>query len=222
MHLYIENLIYKELTKSATSKVLLKLRKLNWRDLEISSYAIKCLSSVWNLKYYNIIYLAHLLFGLYSYQDWVIPRVLDTILEDIRLGLQMNSIEFNQRRIAVVKFFAECFNYRLIDSGLLFRVLYLLITYEVNYVDITQSPLDPPLNLMRLRLSAQILHSCGSFLTSGLSRKKLDYYLYFYQVIIISSRTTNINAFIVFILFVSDIIGLRRRICSHCLWNMQI
>lgn len=182
MHLYIENLIYKELTKSATSKVLIKLRKLDWKDPEISSFTIKCLSSVWNLKYYNIIYLAHLLFGLYSYQEWVIPRVLDTILEDIRLGLQMNTFEYNQRRIAVIKFFAECFNYRLIDSGLLFRVLYLLITFGVNYGDITQSPLDPPVNLMRLRLAAQILHSCGSFLTSGLSRKKLDYYLYFYQV----------------------------------------
>ena len=182
MHLFIENLIYKELTKSTTSKVLLKLRKLDWNNREISSFTIDCLASVWNLKFDNIIYLAHLLFGLYSHQEWAIPRVLDTILEDIRLGLQMNSIEFNQRRIAVIKFFAECFNYRLIDSSLLFRILYLLITFGVDYVDITQSPFDPPANLMRLRLAAQILHTCGSFLTSSPSRKKLEYYLYFYQV----------------------------------------
>ena len=185
MHLYIEHLIYKELTKSNTSKVLIKLRKLDWNDLEISSYTIKCLASVWNMKYYNIVYLAQLLFGLYSYQEWVIPRVLDTLLEDIRIGMQMNSIEFNQRRIASIKFLAECFNYRLIDSGLLFRILYMLITFGVNYADITQSLLDPPYNLMRLRLAAQILHTCGSFLSSGLSRKKLDYYLYFYQVCVI-------------------------------------
>lgn len=82
----------------------------------------------------------------------------------------------------MIKFFAECFNYRLIDSGLLFRVLYLLITYGVNYEDVRLSALDPPANLMRLRLAAQILHTCGGFLTSGLSRKKLEYYLYFYQV----------------------------------------
>ncbi|KAJ6219514.1 hypothetical protein RDWZM_005326 [Blomia tropicalis] len=181
MHLFIEDLIYKELTKSTTSKVLMKLRKLNWKDPEISSYVVKCLSSVWNLKYTNILYLAHLLFGLYSYHEWVIPRVLDTVLEDIRLGLQINSIEFNQRRIAVIKFFAECFNYRLIDLSLLFRVLYMLITYGINYSDITLSPLDPPANLMRLRLAAQILHTCGNFLNNGLSRKKLGYYLFFFQ-----------------------------------------
>lgn len=190
MHQFIDNLIYKELAKSTTSKVLIKLRKLDWANPEISSYTIKCLSSVWNLKYYNIVYLAHLLFGLFSYQDWVIPRVLDNIMEDIRLGMQMNSIEFNQRRISVIKFFAECFNYRLIDSGLLFRVLYLLITFGINYSDITQSLLDPPINLMRIRLAAQILHTCGGFLTSGLARRKLDYYLYFFQVNLPSEALT--------------------------------
>ncbi len=183
MTLYIEHLLYTELTKNSVTKVLIKLRKLNWEDPETAAVAISCLASVWQLKYFNIVYLAHLLYGLYSYQEWVVPRVLDTVLEDIRLGLQMSgAFEWNQRRLAVARFLAECFNYRLIDSGLLFRVLYLLITYGVNYEDVTLSPLDPPANLMRLRLVATILHATGGFLTTHQSRKKLDYYIYFYQV----------------------------------------
>lgn len=175
-------MIYTELSKSTISNVLRKLRKLDWNNKTTSNFVIATLSSAWNIKFYNIAVLAQLLSSIFHAHSKIVLMVLDTILEDIRLGMQMNSIEYNQRRISSIKYLAECFNFNLVDSTLLFSVMYSLITYGINYSDINQSSLDSPFNLMRLRLVAQILNTCGSFLISSPAKKKLEYYLYFFQV----------------------------------------
>lgn len=54
-------------------------------------------------------------------------RVIDAVLEDIRLGLELPVV--NQRRISSVKFLGELYNYQLIDAALIFRVLYLFIQF---------------------------------------------------------------------------------------------
>ena len=59
-------------------------------------------------------------------------RVVDAILEDIRLGLEINHPKFNQRRVSCVKFLGELYNYQLIESNVVFRVLYLLVSFGWN------------------------------------------------------------------------------------------
>ena len=54
-------------------------------------------------------------------------RVIDAVLEDIRLGLELPVV--NQRRISSVKLLGELYNYQLIDAALIFRVLYLFIQF---------------------------------------------------------------------------------------------
>ena len=51
-------------------------------------------------------------------------RVIDAVLEDNRLGLELSVV--NQHRI---KFLGELYNYQLIDAALIFRVLYLFISF---------------------------------------------------------------------------------------------
>lgn len=159
-----------------------KLRKLNWHDPETNLFAVQTLSAAWNVKYDNIVYLAQLLFNLKSYQHKAVEAVVDNLLEDIRLGMEMNTVEMNQRRLAVIRYIAECFNFRLIDSGLLFRMLYSLLVFGINYEDVRSSPLDQPGNLVRVRLVSVVLRTCGKLFTSSSSRKKLDYFIYFFQV----------------------------------------
>lgn len=136
------------------------------------------LSSAWSVKYDCIVHLTQVLVTLKSYQYQAVESVVDNILEDIRLGMEINMVEMNQRRLAVVRYLAECYNYRLIDSDLVFRVLYSLLIFGINYEDVRKSPLDQPDNLMRVRLVAIILQTCGRFF----SKKKLDYFIYFFQV----------------------------------------
>ncbi len=55
-------------------------------------------------------------------QEWVGPQIVDNILEDIRLMMEVNLPKYNQRRISTVKFLAELYNYRLVDSSVIIQV----------------------------------------------------------------------------------------------------
>ena len=88
-------------------------------------------------------------------------------MEDIRLGMEVNNPKFNQRRTAMVKFLAEMYNYRsgkrlflgscqpcfisrLIDSSLVFKVLYSLIMFGVVMdPEMALDSLDPPDSMIR-------------------------------------------------------------------------
>ncbi|XP_035220052.1 regulator of nonsense transcripts 2-like [Stegodyphus dumicola] len=190
MHEYIRKLLYRDLAKNSTdkssekysssAKVLRQMRKLDWDDTETAAYITKCLTAVWNVKYYNIRCVANLLAGLVAYQENVGSQVVDGVLEDIRLGMEVNHPKYNQRRVSMVRYLGELYNYRMVESTVIFRVLYSFITFGVNY-DGTYSELDPPEHLFRIRLVCILLDTCGQYFNSGSSKKKLDCFLVFFQ-----------------------------------------
>lgn len=51
------------------------------------------------------------------------PAVVDGVLEDIRIGLEINHPKFNQRRVASAKYLGELYNYRVIESTIIFKVM---------------------------------------------------------------------------------------------------
>jgi len=167
--------------KGATNRILKQLRKLNWKDPDITQYAIKCLTSAWKVKFPNIRTLAGIVAELSLYQEFVGHRIIDAVLEDIRWSLEVPISKFNQRRVSMVKYLAELYNYRMVESAVVFKVLYTLITFGVSFDPNAESDLDPPDHLMRLRLVYTILDTCGVFFSSGLSKKRLDYYLVYLQ-----------------------------------------
>eukprot|EP00092_Neocalanus_flemingeri_P034844 GFUD01037919.1.p1 GENE.GFUD01037919.1~~GFUD01037919.1.p1 ORF type:complete len:1219 (+),score=513.71 GFUD01037919.1:43-3699(+) len=182
LHQYIRKLVYADLNKTNTEKILRQIRKFNWDDPEVAAYVVKCLKNVWNLKYFNIRYVASLLAGLVQYHDWVGQEIIDSVLEDIRLGMEANNPKQNQRRTAMVKFLGEMYNYRLVESALIFKVLYSLITFGVIMDPETAwNSLDHPDQMVRLRLVCVLLDTCGQYFSSGTSKKKLDYYLLYFQ-----------------------------------------
>uniref|UniRef100_A0AAV2IXE6 MIF4G domain-containing protein n=1 Tax=Knipowitschia caucasica TaxID=637954 RepID=A0AAV2IXE6_KNICA len=154
---YIRKLLYKDLSKVTTEKVLRQMRKLPWQDPEIKSYLICCMVNIWNVKYNSIHCVANLLAGLVAYQEDVGIHVVDGVLEDIRLGMEVNQPKFNQRRISSAKFLGELYNYRMVD------------------------PLDPPEHLFRIRLVCTLLDTCGQYFDRGSSKKKLDCFLIYFQ-----------------------------------------
>lgn len=60
--------------------------------------------------------------GLVSYQEEVGTKVVDGVLEDIRLGMEVNGAKFNQRRVAQIKYLGEMYNYRIVESADIFKV----------------------------------------------------------------------------------------------------
>lgn len=181
IHEFIRKLLYQDLSKTNTDKVLKWMRKLDWEDDSVSNYAIKCLTAAYNVKYLNIRCVGSLLAGLVAHYEAVGPLVVDGVLEDIRLCMEINLPKYNQRRIAMVKYLGELYNYRMVESGDIFRTLYLLITFGVSMDHANPSPLDPPDHLFRIRLVCTLLETCGQYFSGGSSKKKLDYFLVFFQ-----------------------------------------
>lgn len=66
--------------------------------------------------------LASLLSGLVGYQEEIGTKVVDGVLEDIRLGMEINLPKFNQRRVAQIKYLGELYNYRMVESADVFKV----------------------------------------------------------------------------------------------------
>lgn len=181
MHEFIRKLLYQDLAKTNTDRILKLMRKLDWEDTSVAAYAIKCLTAAYNVKYLNIRCVGSLLAGLVAHHETVGPLVVDGVLEDIRLCMEINLPKFNQRRIAMVKYLGELYNYRMVESNDIFRTLYLLITFGVVMDHTIHSPLDPPDHLFRIRLVCVLLETCGQYFSNGSSKKKLDYFLVFFQ-----------------------------------------
>jgi regulator of nonsense transcripts 2 len=154
------------------------------------------------VKYGNIHLLAILASALYRYhQDFVIG-IVDNILEQITLGLEQNDFKFNQKRVAEVKYLGELYNYKMVDSPVIFDSLYRIITFghgkpnEHRPLTITNNfseggtpvagklnPLDLPDDFFRIRLACTLLDTCGHCFDRGSAKKKLDFFLTFFQVI---------------------------------------
>lgn len=146
MDLFVRKLVYLDMNKRTYTKVLKSIRKLHWEEPEVCpsrlfeakrttkiskvvSILEKVLSKPGKVKYSNIHLLAILVGALYRYhQDFVI-MIIDNLLEQITLGLEQNDFKFNQRRIAEVKYLGELYNYKMVDSPVIFDTLYRIVTF---------------------------------------------------------------------------------------------
>ncbi|KAH8287327.1 hypothetical protein KR054_005806, partial [Drosophila jambulina] len=181
MHEYIRHLIFEELCKQNVERCIKMLRRIDWQDPETNSYAIKCLSKAYLLRFPLVRCLADLVSGLSSYQPRAVTVVIDNVFEDIRAGLEIHSPRMAQRRIAMAKYLGEMYNYKLVESTHILNTLYSIISLGVSMDQSVVSPLDPPDSLFRLKLACMLLDTCGPYFTSQATRKKLDYFLVFFQ-----------------------------------------
>ena len=110
--------------------------------------------------------------------------MIDNVLEQITLGLEQNDFKFNQRRIAEAKYLGELYNYKMVDSTVIFDTMYRIVTFGHEGGTPTPgrvNPLDISDDYFRIRLVCTILDTCGICFDRGNSRKKLDFFLTFFQ-----------------------------------------
>lgn len=181
MHQFIRKVLHEDLQKSNEEKILRLMRKLNWDDPDIAFVAIQHLAGGWRVRASARRALARLTAELAAWQEAVAPAVVDTLLEEIRVTMEDPHPRYNQRRIATVRYLGELYNYKLLDSRDVFTVLYSFITFGVTNDHNNISPLDPPDNVFRIRLVCALLETCGAYFNSGSSKKRLDYFLIFFQ-----------------------------------------
>ncbi|KAG9160182.1 hypothetical protein Leryth_023211 [Lithospermum erythrorhizon] len=177
LYQYIRKLIFSDLDKSSIEHVLRQLRKLPWGECE--SYLLKCFLKVHKGKYSQIHLLASLTTGLSRYHDEFAVAVVDEVLEEIRLGLELNEYGMQQRRIARMRFLGELYNYELVDSSLIFDTLNLILVFGHGTSE--QETLDPLEDCFRVRMVITLLETCGHYFDRGSSKRKLDRFLIHFQ-----------------------------------------
>ncbi|ORY08796.1 armadillo-type protein [Clohesyomyces aquaticus] len=184
IELFLRKLVYMDLTKRTLDKIVKQIRKLHWEEDEIVNLLHKIFAKPGKIKYSNIHLLAVILGSLHRYhQDFTIS-VIDDLMESITFGLELNDFKFNQRRIAEVKYLGELYIYRMVDSPLVFDTLYKLLNYgyEGGYARPGLiNPLDLPDDYFRIRLVCNLLETCGMYYDKGAAKKKLDFFLTYFQ-----------------------------------------
>ncbi|KAL2555376.1 Regulator of nonsense transcripts UPF2 [Forsythia ovata] len=182
LHQYIRKLLFSDLDKSTIEHVLRQLRKLPWTECE--PYILKCFLKVHKGKYGQIHLIASLTAGLSRYHDDFAVAVVDEVLEEIRLGLELNDYGMQQLRIAHMRFLGELYNYELVDSSVIFDTLYLILVFSHGTAE--QDMLDPPEDCFRIRMVITLLETCGHYFDRGSSKRKLDRFLIHFQRYILS------------------------------------
>lgn len=182
LHQYIRKLLFSDLDKSSIEHVLRQLRKLPWSDCE--SYLLKCFMKVHKGKYGQIHLIASLTAGLSRYHDEFAVAIVDEVLEEIRLGLELNDYGMQQRRLAHMRFLGELYNYEHVDSSVIFDTLYLILVFGHGTAE--QDVLDPPEDCFRIRMVITLLETCGHYFDRGSSKRKLDRFLIHFQRYILS------------------------------------
>ncbi|KAG4303994.1 hypothetical protein PORY_002647 [Pneumocystis oryctolagi] len=182
--LYIRKLIYYDLNKKNYPRILKQLRKLHWENSEVEHLLFKLFLKVWHVRFNNIHLLAILIKGLSFYHHEFTIKLVDSILELIRIGLEENNYKYNQRQIALVRYLGELYNYKITDTPVIFDTLYTLVTFghsEGRPHPDKYTPIDPPDDFFRIHLVCTLLDTCGLCFDRGSSRKKLDIFLAFFQ-----------------------------------------
>jgi regulator of nonsense transcripts 2 len=106
------------------------------------------------VKYGNIHLLAILVSALYRYHQEFVIGVIGNILESTTLGLEQNDFKFNQKRIAETKYLGELYNYKMINSPVIFDALYRIVTFGLYVFELQVTPYfaDAVLQTPALRL----------------------------------------------------------------------
>lgn len=157
MQLFIRHLFYHMLNRNSSDKVLKLVRKMHWQDPEVCCreyYPLadcvtarqradtpspdtrqvvrkmhNAFTKVWKIKYSNVHLFAVLLYDLGRFHPDFSVAVLDDVLENVRTGMEVNNFKYNQQRVATVKYLGELYNYRVVDSRVIFDTLWSLVTF---------------------------------------------------------------------------------------------
>lgn len=190
--LYVSRLVYLDMNKRTYTKVLKSLRKFHWEEREVVDMLEKIFSKPGKVKYSNIHLLAVLISSLYRYHQDFVVIVIDNLLENVTLGLEQNDFKFNQRRLAEVKYLGELYNYKMVDSPVIFDTMYRIVTFAHPGGTPTRdrlNSLDLPDDYFRIRLVCTLLDTCGLCFDRGAAKKKLDFFLTFFQYYIHTKET---------------------------------
>jgi regulator of nonsense transcripts 2 len=189
---YIRYLIFHSLSKDTIRRTAILLRRFDWNNWE--HVIFKVIYKFLNRGNENQIkYCCAMLSLLKDHHPNLINNLVNTILEEIRIGLDRNDFNDNQHKILMCLLCSNFYTYKLINSDLIFYVLYMILTYNPEWNSgrrelLPENPLDMPSDTFRMQMIISILDLCGQHLNTGSKKERLYEFLHFLQLYILSKQ----------------------------------
>jgi regulator of nonsense transcripts 2 len=169
---YVRYLFFAKLSKHTSEDVVKQLRKMDWKTC--GNYIIKCLLKVHKCKYNQIYLIASLVASLARYHPYLPVYVVDDLLSEMRYLMHANDFGKQQRMMSLSKLVGELYSDAVIDSSIVFDVLYMFISPGTEHAGTMP---DPPGDHFRIRLVCTLLDTCGHYFDQGNAAKRLDLFL---------------------------------------------
>ncbi|CUM45951.1 uncharacterized protein AC631_03579 [Debaryomyces fabryi] len=165
-----------ELNSKTFTLVLRTLKKFDYsNDEELQSALLDVFASPDLLNYENIVELSKLLEQLSKKYKSLLIKTVDTIVEKIMRGLELNDYRLNRTRISHVKFISELYNLKLLNFKFVIDLLYKILCLGhpnnqplPNNYDIE---IDLPNNYFRIQLCCMLLNNLNSIVKSTGTKK---------------------------------------------------
>ena len=182
---YIRKLIFNDLSYSTIKNVLRLICKLNWK--EHGRYLVKCILNLKNISYSNISILANLVSSFSNYNAHIGIQVVDLSLYSFYRSLSEEDVSEQQQRVMNVKFISELYCYGVVESPIIFDMLYSLIYHPQQSstsfnLNAQQQPQPTEFyDCFRVRLICTIISTCKVYFDKGTIRKKFERFIVHFQ-----------------------------------------
>ncbi|KDO25845.1 hypothetical protein SPRG_08789 [Saprolegnia parasitica CBS 223.65] len=194
------------LRPDGVGRVVRVCRKLNWDDPVVVQYVVKAVLHVAKSQVLQLSLVCDVVAGLARMHEELGVHLVDTTIEMLRFLLTLNSYKYHQRCLGLIKLLGELYTHGLVNSVVIFETLYWLLQHghdttagpmetplpddalrrlelvpDMKYDPRVPSEVDDDRNVFRIRLMCALLETCGQSFDRGVTRKKLDRFLVFFQ-----------------------------------------
>ncbi|KAJ1723767.1 mRNA decay protein [Coemansia erecta] len=194
---YIRKLIYEDLSRDSADRVCQKLRRLPWNDLSACSddpqrirrALLSCFAKPWKIKHANVYLLTMIAGALCRLHPWFRMVLVDTVLENIKVGLERSMFAHNQRRMAEMRYVGEMLIFRIVGSGEIIELLYLIMRHghtAPHPVPGRACAIDQADDYFRVRLACTLMQACGSYMRETSERAALERFALYLQMYVLA------------------------------------
>jgi regulator of nonsense transcripts 2 len=188
---FIRFLIFRPIEKETRQKVVEGLRRLDWKDLATQDYVVKCCLKLSKGQFGSIPHLAYVVAQLAPAHEMFVIKVVDGLLEQLRLCLEDKKSTEPQSQIMNIKFLGELFKQNIVDSRLMFDTLYTIIILGVSDPNKTEDS-------FRVRLVCALLDCVSKLLCKGSGKDRLKVFVQYFQRYMLALTFVQIDLYFAF------------------------